>query len=77
MKKTYTLLILLIALGATAQTECKTKLDTIKKMMEKERLYKDYDKMFKDLLPCAEAEIPLAQNYIGLFYLEGLGVEKD
>ena len=45
--------------------------------MEKERLYKDYDKMFKDLLPCAEAEIPLAQNYIGLFYLEGLGVEKD
>lgn len=77
MKKTYTLLILLIALGATAQTECKSKLDTIKKMMEKERLYKDYDKMFKDLLPCAEAEIPLAQNYIGLFYLEGLGVEKD
>uniref|UniRef100_UPI00286EB362 tetratricopeptide repeat protein n=1 Tax=Flavobacterium sp. TaxID=239 RepID=UPI00286EB362 len=77
MKKTYTVLLLLIAIGATAQSECKAKLDTIKKMMDKERLYKDYDKMFKDLLPCAESGIPLAQNYIGLFYLEGLGVEKD
>ena len=77
MKKTYTLLLLLIAIGATAQTDCKAKLDTIKKMMEKERLYKDYDKMFKELLPCAESGVPLAQNYIGLFYLEGLGVAKD
>jgi len=77
MKKTYTLLLLLIAIGATAQTDCKIKLDSVKKIMESESLFKNYDKMFKDLLPCAEAGMPLAQNYIGLFYLEGLGVEKD
>jgi tetratricopeptide (TPR) repeat protein len=28
-------------------------------------------------LPCAESGIPLAQNYIGLMYVEGLGVAKD
>jgi uncharacterized protein len=73
----FTLLLLFLALGAQAQTECRAKLDTIKKIMEKDLLYKDYSKMFKDLLPCVEAGSPLAQNYVGLFYLDGLGIDKD
>lgn len=71
------LLLLLVAIGASAQTDCKAKLDTIKKIMEKDWLFKDYNKIYQDILPCAEAGVPLALNYLGLFYVEGLVVEKD
>lgn len=77
MKKIYTLLLLLLALGAMAQTDCKIKLESAKEIMESDALFKDYDKIFQDLLPCAESGVPLAQNYIGLMYVEGLGITKD
>jgi hypothetical protein len=77
MKKTYALLLLLISIGAAAQSECTNKLETIQKVLESDALYKNYEKMFNDLLPCAEEGELLALNYVGLFYLDGLGVEKD
>lgn len=77
MKKTYTLLLLFLALGAVAQSDCKIKLESAKEIMESDALFKDYDKIFQDLMPCAESGVPLAQNYIGLMYVGGLGVVKD
>lgn len=70
-------MLLFLALGAVAQTDCEIKLENAKQIMESDALFKDYDKIFKELLPCAESGVPLAQNYIGLMYVEGLGVAKD
>ncbi|WP_281636258.1 T9SS type A sorting domain-containing protein [Flavobacterium marginilacus] len=77
MKKKYTLLLLFLTLGVMAQTDCQIKLESAKEIMESDALFKDYDKIFQELLPCAESGVPLAQNYIGLMYIEGLGVVKD
>jgi hypothetical protein len=77
MKKKYTLLLLLITFGAMAQTDCKSKVLLARRIMESKALFKPYDKIFQDLLPCADAGNAEAQNYIGLMCLEGLGVEKD
>lgn len=77
MKKKYTLLLLLFAFGAMAQTDCKSKVLLAKRIIESKALFKPYSTIFKDLLPCADAGEVLAQNYIGLMYLDGLGVEKD
>lgn len=77
MKKKYTLLLLLISFGAMAQTDCKNKVLLARRIMESKALFKPYGKIFQDLLPCADAGEVLAQNYIGLMYLDGLGVEKD
>lgn len=77
MKKKYTLLLLLITFGAMAQNDCKSKVLLARRIMESKALFKPYDKIFQELLPCADAGEVLAQNYIGLMYLDGLGVEKD
>lgn len=77
MKKKYTLLLLLISFGAMSQTDCKNKILLAKRIMDSKALFKPYDKIFQDLLPCADTGEVLAQNYIGLMYLNGLGVEKD
>ncbi len=70
-------MLLFLALGVMAQTDCKIKLESAKEIMESDALFKDYDKIFQDLLPCAESGVALAQNYIGLMYVEGLGITKD
>lgn len=77
MKKNYTWLLLFLAWGAMAQTDCQTKLDRAKKIMEDKSLFKDYNQIFQDILPCADSGNSLAQNYIGLMYLDGLGTTKD
>lgn len=77
MKKTYTLLLLFIAFGAMAQTDCESKIEYAKKIMESKALYKPYDQIVTALLPCADAGDAMAENYVGLLYLNGLGVEKD
>lgn len=77
MKKIYTWLLLFLALAAIAQTECQAKLENAKKIMEDKSLFKDYDQIFQDILPCADSGNSLAQNYIGLMYLDGLGTVKD
>lgn len=77
MERKFTLLLLFLAFGAMAQTDCKVKLESAKEIMESDALFKDYDKIFQELLPCAESGVPLAQNYIGLMYVGGLGVAKD
>lgn len=77
MKKKYTLLLLLFSFGAMAQTDCDSKVLIAKRIMESKALFKPYDKIFTALLPCADAGQVLAQNYIGLMYMDGLGVEKD
>lgn len=77
MERNFTLLLLFLAFGAMAQTDCKVKLESAKEIMESDALFKDYDKIFQDLLPCADSGVPLAQNYIGIMYVEGLGVTKD
>lgn len=77
MKKIYTLILLFIALGAIAQIDCDVRLAEAKKILDSNKLYKNYDQLFQDISTCAESGDPMAQNYIGLMYVHGLGTEKD
>lgn len=70
-------MLLFLSYGAMAQTDCEIKLESAKQIMEGNALFKDYDKLFKELLPCADAGVTIAQNYIGLMYIKGMGVVKD
>ena len=77
MKKTYAIILMVIHLTISAQTDCEVKLHQSQRIMESDALFKDYDKIFRDLLPCAEEGNPKAQNYIGLMYEQGIGIPKD
>ncbi|OXB05101.1 hypothetical protein B0A81_15455 [Flavobacterium plurextorum] len=77
MKKKLTLLFTLVVIGVSAQTDCEQKIRQVKKILDGNKLYKDYGALFQDILPCAESGDPLAENYIGLMYVNALGIEKD
>lgn len=62
---------------ATAQVNCEDKIQHAKKILESKKLYNNYETLFQEIFPCAESGDPLAQNYIGLMYVHGLGVQKD
>ncbi|MFH7016858.1 T9SS type A sorting domain-containing protein [Flavobacterium sp. FlaQc-47] len=77
MKKKFTFIFLCTVLFATAQVNCEEKLEKARKILDDKKLYKNYDSLFQDMTGCAETGEPLAQNYTGLMYVYGLGVEKD
>lgn len=77
MKKKYTLILLFTALGAVAQIDCKVELAKAKQILDSNKLYKNYDQLFQDISSCADSGDPMAQNYVGLMYVHGLGTEKN
>ncbi|WP_426486401.1 T9SS type A sorting domain-containing protein [Flavobacterium sp. 2] len=77
MKKNFVFIFLFTVLSATAQVNCEEKLEKARKILDDKKLYKNYDSLFHDMLICAENGEPLAQNYVGLMYVYGLGVEKE
>lgn len=77
MKTKFTFIFLCTVLIATAQVNCEEKLEKARKILDDKKLYKNYDLLFQDMMSCAENGEPLAQNYAGLMYVYGLGVEKD
>ncbi|WP_281235321.1 T9SS type A sorting domain-containing protein [Flavobacterium gelatinilyticum] len=77
MKRIFTLVFLLAVLGAGAQSNCEQSMQQVKKLLDSKQFYKDYSTLFHDILPCAEAGNSGAQNYIGLMYSYGLGIEKN
>jgi hypothetical protein len=77
MKKKYILILLFTTLGVVAQVDCKAKLIQAKQILDSNKLYKNYSQLFQDISSCAKSGDPLAQNYIGLMYVHGLGTEKD
>ncbi|WP_264535761.1 T9SS type A sorting domain-containing protein [Flavobacterium sp. N1736] len=77
MKKMYTLIFLFTALGAVAQVDCTVKLAKAKQILDSNKLYKNYSQLFQDISSCAESGDPMAQNYVGLMYVYGMGTEKD
>jgi len=77
MRKIYKCILLCLGFGAMAQTNCEIKLESAKEIIENHTLFKDYNKLFGEILPCADAGDHLAENYIGLMYVQGLGVTKD
>lgn len=77
MKKKYTLIVLFIALGAVAQVDCEVKTAQARKILDSNKLYKNYSQLFQDISSCAASGDPIAQNYAGLMYVHGLGTPKD
>lgn len=77
MKKKFTFIFLCTVLFASAQVNCEEKLENARKILDDKKLYKNYDNLFQDIVVCAENGEPLGQNYVGLMYVYGLGVEKD
>lgn len=77
MRKKLTLIFLFAVLFATAQVSCGEKTEKARKVLDQKKLFKNYEGLFQELLPCAANGNLLAQNYIGLMYIHGLGIAKD
>lgn len=77
MRKKLTLVFMFVVFGLTAQTDCEPKIQKVKQILDSNKLYKDYNSLFEEILPCAASGDPLAQNYIGLMYVNGLGTPID
>ncbi|NJB82057.1 T9SS type A sorting domain-containing protein [Wenyingzhuangia aestuarii] len=79
MKKIIHLILILSSLGVFAQEQksCEETLLKVTKILKENSPFKNYTNLFKQLKPCADAGNVQAQNYIGGFYLEGLGIEKN
>ncbi|MEG1027870.1 MAG: hypothetical protein RSE07_04190 [Oscillospiraceae bacterium] len=55
---------------------CK-ELDQCTELINKYYYTKQYEKCFQGHLALAQQGYPLAENQVGFFYLDGVGVEKD
>lgn len=67
----------LLSVTTFSQSNCVEKMVKVSETLTSKSPFKDYNQIFKDLKPCADSGNPEAQNYLGLLYIEGLGVEKD
>lgn len=77
MKKMLLFVSLFAVFCARAQVNCEDKIQQAKKILDSNKLYNNYETLFQEIFPCAESGDPLAQNYIGLMYVYGFGIQKD
>jgi hypothetical protein len=77
MKKMLSFISLFAVFSVTAQVNCEDKMQHAKKILDSKKRYNNYEALFQETLPCAESGDPLAQNYIGLMYVHGFGIQKD
>lgn len=61
-----------------SQNTCKeTNLDKAQQLLSHQNPYADQYRIFKLIEPCALNGHAEAENYLGLFYLNGIGIKKD
>ncbi len=76
----YILFIFLFCIAvysSQAQESCEEKLKKTQKLLKNPTPFGDKTMLFSLIEPCALQGNTEAENYIGMFYIKGLGVEKD
>lgn len=64
-------------LHAQVTSSCDKTVAEVTHVLKRNSPFKNFTQLFKSLKPCADNGNVQAQNYIGLLYIEGLGVPKD
>jgi len=79
MKKSKLLLFFLSVFITTtqAQTPCDKKLNKVAHVLKNTTPFSNDAALFKLVEPCALAGNAKAENYLGMFYLNGIGTKKD
>ena len=69
--------LLAVTTYAQQTSTCTQQVAKATKILKSNSPFKNFTQLFQSLQPCADVGNTTAQNYIGLLYVEGLGVEKD